>query len=562
MYTDPTEKVVGTESLRSREMEILRRIYASFAGQSFDDASFMKLRMEGYSGVEHLLSFLVLRKKGYIRAVMNTWGERLYYIAIERLAMLHRILYTYQLIEVKEEVILRKEAKPGLALDVFHVLVFIANEPLPLTTKGAVHKKTIQKITDRLNLKGEDLKGLTLQVSNIENVPVHINLILDLLHELQLVTKEPRQIVLREKALYTWLNRNTEQMTSILLKIVIERFGSKDTTMQHLWCSICQSPIVSGQWVEMELLLEWMLQQQLLEPSQLTEMRIQANTWLYAFAGLGWMEVGILADHRICFRWSISADEVRNAYVFDKGSSTLLSDINISKFYVQPDFDIIVLPNVSNLLRWKLMMFTELHKSDRTSIYRLTKASILQALRKGVGVNEMISFMMEHAETGVPDHISLTIRQWAKETNEGELLNTEFIENICREQYEYETGDYEIRSFYKDDYNRHRLHVEDDLPLRETLFQGIDQIPKMWMKDFRSYHFSTGIQMMEQAILWKTSMKLSLEGKEVDFIPLHITYNPFEISGEIYNAQQEKYEQIQLSPSDWKEMRLIVPNFT
>lgn len=562
MHIDPNEKLVGTNSLRSRELEILRRIYACFAGQSFDDASLMKLRMEGYTGAEHLLSFLNLREKGYIKAVMNTWGERLYYIPMDHLAVLHHMLYTHQHIEMKEDVLLMKEAKSGLALDVFHALVFIATEQLPLTSKGTVHKKSIQKIADRINLQGEDLQGLTLHVSNVENVPLHINLIVELLQDLQLVTREPRQIVLREKALYSWLNSNTDQMTSILLKIVIERYGSEDSKMQHLWCSICQPPFVSGQWVEMELLLEWMVQQQMVEPAQLYEMRARANAWLYAFAGFGWMDVGMLPDQRICYRWRISADEVRDAGVFDKGNLTILHDMSISKFYVQPDFDIIVLPDVPYRLRWKLMMYTEIHKSDRTSIYRLTKASILQAVRKGIGVNEMISFMTEHAEMGVPEHISLAIRQWAKDTNEGELLDRACVENKWIVQYENETDSYEIQSFYKDDYGMQGVEVDDDQSLRDTLFQGVEHIPKMWIKDFRSYHLSTGIQLMEQAILWKTSVKLSLEGNEVDFIPLHITTNPYEISGELYNAHKQKYERTQMSPSDWNEIRLIVPDFT
>lgn len=562
MHIDPDEKVVCTTSLRSKELEILRRIYACFAGQSFDDASLMKLRMEGYTGAEHLLSFLILREKGYIKAVMNTWGERLYYIPVDHLAVLHQMLYTHQHIEIKEEVLLMKEAKPGLALDVFHALVFIATEQLPLTSKGTVHKKSIQKITDRINIQNEDLKGLTLHASNVEDVPLHINLILDLLHDLQLVMREPRQIVLRKKALYTWLNRNTEHMTSILLKIVIERYGSEDSKMQHLWCSICQPPFVSGQWIEMELLLEWMVQQQMVEPSQLHEMRIRANAWLYAFAGFGWMDVGMLPDHRNCFRWRISADEVRNAGVLDKGCLTSLPDMSTSKFYVQPDFDIIVLPDVPYLLRWRLMMLTDIHKSDRTSIYRLTKASILQAVRKGIGVNEIISFMVEHAEGGVPEHISLTIRQWAKNANDGEVLDRECIDNKWIVQYQNEIGNYELESFYIDDYGMEGMEVDDDLPLRETLYQGVEHIPKMWINDFRSYHFSTGIQLMEQAILWKTSVKLSLKGNEVDFIPLHITTNPYEISGEIYNADKQKYERTQISPSDWNEIRLIVHNFT
>ncbi|OAB33818.1 helicase-associated domain-containing protein [Paenibacillus glacialis] len=560
------KNVTDISSLSTCEQEILRRVYASFAGQSFNDANFMKLRVKGYSGAEHLLSFLVLRKRGYIRTQQHSWGEQLYYIPMDLLPLLHQILYTHELLEVKEEVLVMKEAKPGLVLDLFHVLVFIALDQIALTTKGTVHKKSIQKIAERMNLKAEDLNELTLLLTNAENVPLHVAIILDLLHCLKLIAREPKYIVVQEKALCMWLNLNAEQMTSVLVKIVTERYGTYHSEMQHLCCSICQPALLSGNWVEIEPLLDWMTQQQMLDSSHRVEMSIQAKAWLCALAGFGWMDVGMLSGNRICFRWSISSNEVLNAFNYDMASLNTPLENPTGRFYVQPDFDIIVLPDIPYLLRWKLMMFTDIRKSDRMSIYRLSKDSITQAVKRGMGIDEVMRFMTEYAETGVPEHISLTLRQWDKETNHAEIfLSSSRVEEMMdslSEQHVNETWVYEKHRFIKEYCSVHPFRVEDNIPIPESFFQGIEQIPKMWIKEFRSYHFSTGIQMMEQALLWKTKVKLSLDGSEVDFIPLQVSHNPYEISGEVYNPAVMQYERIQLSPSDWKELRLIVPNFT
>jgi len=559
------KKVADISSLSACEQVILRRVYACFAGQSFNDANFMKLRLNGCSGAEHLLSFLVLRRKGYIRAQKSSWGEQLYYIPIDQLQPLHHMLYTHDLLEVKEEVQIMNEAKPGLVLDLFHTLVFVAMDHLPLTTKGTVHKKSIQKLIERLNLKEEDLNKLTLQISDAENVPIHVATILDLLYYLKLVTREPKHIVVQEKTLYMWLNMNTEQMTSVLVEIVIERYGAYHPEMQHWCCLICQPVFLSGQWVEVEQLLDWMIQEQMINSSQGDEMRILAKAWLRALAGFGWMDVGRVSGNRICFRWSISADEVLNAFHDDSGNLLQLHDATASRLYVQPDFDIIVLPDVPYVLRWKLMMFTEIGKSDRMSIYRLTKDSIMQAVKRGVGIDAILNFMAEYSETGVPEHISLTLRQWDKDTNHSEVISSSSgirtrMDSFSEQQVK-ETWD-DRNNFVKELGLVHSVHIEDDIPLPESFFPGIEQIPMMWTREFRSYHFSTGLQMMEQALLWKTKVKVSLGAQEVDFIPLHVAHNPYVISGEVYNPVMMQYERIQLSPSDWKELRLIVPNFT
>jgi len=560
------KKVADISSLSACEQEILRSVYACFAGQSFNDANFMKLRLQGYSGAEHLLSFLVLRKKGYIRAQKRSWGEQLYYIPLDQLQLLHHMLYTHDLLEVKEEVQIMKEAKPGIVLDLFHTLVFVALDHLPLTTKGTVHKKSIQKITERLNLKEEDLNELTIQISDAENIPLHVAIILDLLHYLQLVTREPKYIGVQETPLYTWLNMNTEQMTSVLVKIVTERYGAYHPEMQHWCCLICQPVFLSGQWVEVEQLLDWMTLEKMINPSQCDEMRVMTKAWVHALAGFGWMDVGIVSGNRICFRWSISADEVLNAFHDDIGNLPTSDGSTTRRFYVQPDFDIIVLPDVPYVLRWKLMMFTEIGKSDHMSIYRLTKDSIRQAVKRGVGIDEIMNFMAEYSETGVPEHISLTLRQWDKDTNHSEvILSSSGIEtrmDSFSEQQVKETWEDDRHNFIKEHGGVPSVHIEDDIPLPESFFPGIEQIPMMWTREFRSYHYSTGIQMMEQAILWRTKVKVSLGAQEVDFIPLHVMHNPNVISGEVYNPVMMQYERIQLSPSDWKELRLIVPNFT
>jgi hypothetical protein len=554
-------------SLNSIEQELLKVIYSAFAGQLFDDAQFMKLRIQGYSGAEHLLMFITLRQKGKIRAVMKSWGEKLYYIPIEKLPRLHQVCYEYNPQEVSTEIRIIKEAKPGLVLDIFHVLAFIAQDQLLLSVKGIIHKKSIQKMEERIHLKVEDLNQLTLQLPHAEDAPLHIAFILDMLECLKLVRKELKKMVVQEKYLSIWLSMNTEEMTSVLVKIISERYGSYDANMQHLYCLISQPALLSGQWVELELLIEWMVQEQLLDSSRTLQITTRAIAWVSALAAFGWMDVGTFEDDRSCFRWKISADQVLNALFYDTVRAPLLElDTAItSKFYVQPDFEIMVLPDVPYLVRFKLSMFTDLIKNDCISIYKLTKGSISQSIQRGLGVTEIISFISANCVSEVPVHVFMTLEQWDREMKRTHVVSHSSEGKICLENSsaddEQEIEGVEGQYLIHEDYSRYSFQMEDELPTPRSLFPDLEQIPIMWRKDFRSYHFSTVRQMMEQAIKWKTKVKLSLDDSEVDFIPFKITYNPDIISGEVFNPIKMKYEVIELTFSDWKEMRIMIPDF-
>jgi hypothetical protein len=555
-------------TLNSIEQELLKVIYSAFAGQFFDDAQFMKLRIQGYSGAEHLLMFISLRQKGEIRAVMKSWGERLYYIPIEKLPRLHKVCYEYNPLEVSAEIQIIKEAKPGLALDLFHVLAFIAQDQLLLSVKGIIHKKSIQKMEERVHLKVEDLNQMTLQLPHVEDAPLHIAFILDLLECLNLVRKEHKKMVVQQKSLSIWLSMNTEEMTSMLVKIICERYGSYDANIQHLYCLISQPALLSGQWVETEFLIEWMVQQRLVDTSLTHLITTRATAWVSALAAFGWMDVGMLADQRSCFRWKISADQVLNALFYDKVRSPALElDIAItSKFYVQPDFEIMVFPDVPYLLRFKLLMFTNLIKNDCISIYKLTKDSITQSIKRGLEVREIISFISVNCVSEVPVHVYMTLEQWDREMKRTHVVSHSSAGKICvgnssaddQQEIDGVEGQYLIH----EDYSRYPFQMDDELPTPQSLFPDLEQTPIMWRKDFRSYHFSTVRKVMEQAIKWKTKVKLSLDDSEVDFIPFKITYNPDIISGEVFNPIKMKYELIELTFSDWKEMRIMIPDFT
>jgi hypothetical protein len=101
------------------------------------------------------------------------------------------------------------------------------------------------------------------------------------------------------------------------------------------------------------------------------------------------------------------------------------------------------------------------------------------------------------------------------------------------------------------------LSIEANLPELKDLFPKLQEVPSMWMKDYRSYHNSTRKQVVEKAIEWKTALQIRKDGCDCVFIPERLQ----ESRGDWFMWGRDTSGQgdIVLSPGEWDEMRLIVP---
>ncbi|AJS57846.1 helicase-associated domain-containing protein [Paenibacillus sp. IHBB 10380] len=530
------------------DQELLHQIYIHFAGMTFEETSVIPLRTEGQSGAELMLAFLSLRRKGYVVATEKYWGERLYCISPEKIPSIHEAFFTPNLDEVEGTGIqlIRKE-KQGIVLDIFSTLVFLSQYKPLLTTKGTLYKKSIQGLTAVIQLDLEDLRDLSLDVLQplLKDYPQPIAVILDLLVLLNLVSidMEEKQVIIHEKSLYQWLSLSTEEMTSIVFHIVNERYNDQHREMQHFCQSIRCSTFRAGAWLDVDKIMHWMIGQGLLVEAQRGEWQSKAVAWLHALVGFGWMDMAISEGY---FRWK------RQSEYMDESASSA-TDSEYSSFYVQPDYDIMIPPNVGFLQRWRVLLFTEMMKNDHMSVYRLTKQSIARGLSKGIVIEEMIQFLEEHSLGEVPEHVSIVLEQWAREMHDEsfEARNGQLFHSIEGEG---------ANGVFMDSV-RLLSNTVEDIPTPESLFQGMEQIPMRWRKEFRSYHFSTTTTIVEQALAWHTKVEMTMNGKLAEFTPTNICYSPWMVRGELTVLQDQDYQVIELYPNDFQEIKLLIPPF-
>ncbi|BFH61567.1 helicase-associated domain-containing protein [Paenibacillus azoreducens] len=609
------------QPLAEGDAELLKTLVSRFAGQPFSEQIWEGISSISRSGAELKLSFIRLRKYGWVHAVKKSWGERLYYIPVEKLIRLLPIFFSCNHEHPSESGGLhsRCDSGSGLALDLLHVLAFAAEQGLPLTAKGTVHKKNLQKLQERISLKEEHLQRLALQYAHDEAYTPPLAVIFDLMLCMGLLSKTADAFVVEDKRLGEWLSLNEADMNRLLLRTVVERYGQTDAGMQLFRYMICMLPQHEGAWINIASVLEWMKGEGLFVADDAVE---KAAAWLYALAGFGWGEVAVTEEGEYVFRWSIRP-ELLSAIGVEE------SENGDERFFVQPDFDIICPPGVPYLARWKLLVCTDLVQCDRVSVYKLTRESVARAVEKGMDIPDILDFLAAKGAEGIPEHVAAAIGQWGKQIgrtqfaeavllscmseSEGDaiagnpriagsaerigprhfivepshmtglrkilegmgLAPLKAVAGSGRTDYAYPllhvdaavNGEMLSESYYERQgmvyggRNVHFFEPDEVIPDPASLFPGVEQVPARWLQDWRSYHSSTARTIVEQAQSWQTKILLSHGGKRAEFAPTAVYPSPWRAEGILHDLESGRFERHELTAEDIGELKLILPSF-
>lgn len=394
-----------------------------FASSPFTLSKLNTAAAERVSGADLRVALPAMLRKGEVAAVKKSWGDRLYYIPGEvLLAYWSRWDHSGLKSADPGAVTLLQAARPGLATDLFRSLTWIAQHGLPLTAKGTVHQKSLHKILEQVELKEEDVAGLNLPYPHQEVYPAHAAVVLDMMLALGLTRKERGSWSLNAHELSVWLSNSLQKMNHELLVEVLLRYVPDDVHLSHFAFRLIAADMEEGQWYSMQEALA-SLQVQGMLPEAISEgKRTWMRSWLAALSGFGWLDLGQDREGELMFRWSMKP-------VLDK--QELADPGAVELFYIQPDFEIIVPPEVSFQVRWELELCCEIVAMDVMSIYRISRSSIEAATQQGRSVEEVVDFLRMNS-AGIPDNVLLSLTQWAKEM--GRTLFAEVLLLRCKDE--------------------------------------------------------------------------------------------------------------------------------
>ncbi|WP_098742822.1 helicase-associated domain-containing protein [Paenibacillus sp. EZ-K15] len=570
MERQDVAEATSLEHLLPKERSVLHHIWNRFAGQSFDDDKLRSLRVQRLSGVEVQLAFLSLRQQRWVQAVKQGWGERLYFIPFDKLQILQEAFGNLEADSVPAAAVkLQHEGRSCIAVDMFNVLVYMAKNQVAITAKGVLHKKFIQKLGSIVGLTPSDVEGLTLQYDHADVYPPHVVIVLDLLFSFELVALEQRELRLNMTALRHWLALSREAMDRLVLLHMMERYVPGSAEYQHFTWQICHSSRIGGMWYYAQHMLAKGEEPLNGDPLRGRELSAgDAASWLRLLTGCGYTDLGMDHDGQFLFRWRLDPCSLLS------GSSK--DDTGSSRLFIQPDFDILIPPDVPYMVKFTAALCTERISDDVMTVYRLTRDSVAQAATAGMGPEAITAFFTEHAAAGIPENVYAALCQWGKELERaGRNESLRYAGAAPKDETEFGAGDEGDNRYALPRYPgcpssglirpaRSELVLEwdDSLPDKASIVPDLNRIPIMWTRDWRSYHGSTAKQMMEQALELSAKLEIAVDGSRMEFIPFQLERQPWKISGALYDLDSDSEMTgivVQLGEGEWKEMRLVIP---
>ncbi|MCY9513679.1 helicase-associated domain-containing protein [Paenibacillus apiarius] len=352
-----------------------------------------------------------LMELGLLASVRKTWGERMLFIPSD----VYERLLVYLLEQQQpqptsawvDETLLQPiggaidagssiEAARGLPLDMFHLLVFAMKEGLPLTSKGTLHKRVITRLAALFRTDESALSGFGVNYPFADTLPLAVAIVIDMALRFGLLRKEPNRYVVNEAEMRIWLQRTIQQWLDAIAQNLIEHYMPAQPRVRHMIHAVLEVGRGTAWHTDSEVIerlraIGWLEH----DESQQAGNRELIRTWLRAAHAVGLCDVGAIGGE-----WAFRIVE-RDAEAGEGG------------FFMQPDFEIVLPSDTPFALRWELEAFAEAQSSDQMDIYRLTRRSFERGIEQGRTKQSVLSFLEEHAWSGVPENVQDALELWS-----------------------------------------------------------------------------------------------------------------------------------------------------
>jgi signal recognition particle subunit SEC65 len=87
-------------------------------------------------------------------------------------------------------------------------------------------------------------------------------------------------------------------------------------------------------------------------------------------------------------------------------------DDGFAQFYLTPSFEIMAPAGLAPILLFRIGELAELTGCDRANTYRITETSIDRALERGWRRDEVLQFLRDNSQIGLPENVEQTLKAW------------------------------------------------------------------------------------------------------------------------------------------------------
>jgi hypothetical protein len=397
LYTTCEGVQALAERLSAPERRTMEAVVRGFASTPFDEAQLVKRAAPDMPGAELRIGLAGLRAAGIIVTARKAWGELQHALPDDALGAWQLALYGAPDAAAADAGVELTASAPGaLDDDVFALLAYAAKNELALTQRGTLHKRHLHALQGELTLAAsEPLQRMGPAYAFADTYDAGTAVVLDAALRLGLLAASGSALSVQPAPLRAWLRRPRAARDAVLRMAWTERLWPAEPLLQHAAAAAERAP--RGVWLALPRLAAWLARFADAPAETLAE--LASVRWLEPLAALGWLELGRCArTGEPLLRIPPEAGDAPE---------------QPGRFYVQPDFELIVPPDVPADVRWELERYAERRSSDQVHVYAVTRSSVRFACENGATADEMAGFLEEHAMFGLPDNVRQAIGQWA-----------------------------------------------------------------------------------------------------------------------------------------------------
>ncbi|HUW64374.1 MAG TPA: helicase-associated domain-containing protein, partial [Spirochaetia bacterium] len=285
----------------------------------------------------------------------------------------------------------------GFYEDCLTLLAFAHKNPVELTQKGFIHKRTLGKILDLMRFK-ESTADIPANLA----YPFRFFLLINYCVSIKAISFKDRAVEVHPDAAMQWLKQ--PPLTRIL------------KTTPFIWdFSVDECPNGWGDAL-LELIFQmkencWYGYPELAAAAR----RIAApfasgeEPWPERFLEI-FLESGLLVEGRS----GEGARLVRLGFWSPRETAREFPVLpgEDDAWWIQPNFEVLAPPRLAPTLRWQLEMLADPVKMDHAFIYALTKKATLGFFDRGGNAPDMLDFLEKHSKNPLPQNVLFTIKEW------------------------------------------------------------------------------------------------------------------------------------------------------
>jgi hypothetical protein len=423
------------DSLYELERKTMELIVRRFGREPFDFAKLEKAGQKKWSGAALKVGLIRLCRKGILFEHRRKWGETDYILPEDCFPLWQKLLLPIsweRAIYAGEEADSDSLYRPGIAVHMLSVLAYIAKEDVTVTQKGGTHKRHAGRLAALVPIRDDELMSVqgAAAIVKSEYGSAAVDFLCGAAIRLGLLAKGSERLTVRPRRLAQWFSQQETEMNDRLYELWKAADASSDPWLQHAVSFAEQMP--EGSWISIRSIVEQLSDAgvgAVADVKSGSESRTHDQTerllsWIAPLAALGWIETGSAADGNRLFRWlrkplppgtdnGLSQDGFEGM----QATSDNRTD-NGARFFVQPDFELIVPPDCSYMARWELEMIAERVRHEHIAVYRMTRETIVRALDHGRTADGTLQFLEAHAKYALPDNVKAAIAQWGEQQSQ------------------------------------------------------------------------------------------------------------------------------------------------